>query len=61
MLLAVGVTTWIIVQAVLNMGAAMAVLPVTGVTLPFLSFGGTSLVVTMAASGMLLNVARQGR
>jgi len=61
MLLAVGITTWIFVQAVLNMGAVMSLLPVTGVTLPFLSFGGSSLVVTMAASGVLLNVARQGR
>ncbi len=61
MLLAVGITTWIIAQAVLNMGAVMALLPVTGVTLPFLSFGGSSQVVTMAAAGILLNVARQGR
>ena len=61
MLLAVGITTWILVQAVLNMGAVVALVPVLGVTLPFLSFGGSSLVVTMAAVGLLLNVARQCR
>ena len=61
MLLAIGVTAWIVSQAVLNMGAAMALVPVLGMTLPFLSFGGSSLVVTMAAVGLLLNVARQTR
>lgn len=60
MLLAVGITTWVIVQAALNLGAVLSLLPVTGVTLPFLSFGGSSLVVTLAAMGVLLNVARQG-
>ena len=61
MLLAFGITTWILVQAALNMGAVLALVPVLGVTLPFISFGGSSLVVTMAAFGLLLNVARQGR
>lgn len=60
MLLAVGITTWVVVQALLNMGAVMAVLPVMGVTLPFLSFGGSSMVVTLGAMGVLMNVARQG-
>ena len=61
MLLAVGITSWIILQAVLNIGATVAVFPVVGITLPLLSFGGTSLVTTMAAVGVLLNVARQIR
>lgn len=61
MLLAVGITSWIILQAALNIGAAVAVFPVVGITLPLLSFGGTSLVTTMAAMGVLLNVARQIR
>jgi len=61
MLLAVGITTWVVSQAVLNIGAVIAVLPVTGVTLPFMSFGGSSVVMTMAAMGLLLNVARQSR
>ncbi|MYE08092.1 MAG: putative lipid II flippase FtsW [Acidimicrobiaceae bacterium] len=61
MLLAVGVTAWILLQAALNMGAVLAIFPVVGITLPLLSFGGTSLVATLAAMGVLLNVARQIR
>jgi cell division protein FtsW len=60
-LLAAGVTAWVVGQALINIGAVIGVLPVTGVPLPFISFGGSSLVITMAAAGMLLNVARQGR
>jgi cell division protein FtsW len=60
-LLAAGVTAWVCGQAVVNMGAVTSLLPVTGVPLPFVSFGGSSLVVTMAASGILLNVARQAQ
>jgi cell division protein FtsW len=59
MLLATGITTWILVQAFLNIGQAVGRLPVMGVPLPFVSSGGSSLVVTMVAAGMLLNVARQ--
>ena len=58
-LLAGGVTAWVCGQAAVNMGAVTGLLPVTGVPLPFVSFGGSSLVVTMAATGILLNVARQ--
>ncbi|MGB1505038.1 MAG: putative lipid II flippase FtsW [Acidimicrobiales bacterium] len=61
LLLGVGITTWIVVQAVLNFGAVLSLLPVAGVTLPFLSFGGSSLVVTLGAMGVLLNIARQGQ
>jgi cell division protein FtsW len=59
MLLASGVTAWILVQALINVGAVVGVLPITGVPLPFVSFGGSSLLVLMAAAGVLLNVARQ--
>lgn len=61
MLLAIGITAWVISQAVLNLAAVTVLLPVMGMTLPFLSFGGSSLVVTMAGMGVLLNVARQIR
>lgn len=61
MLVATGVTTWILVQAFVNLGAVVGVLPITGVPLPFVSFGGSSLVVTMAAMGILVNVASQTR
>ncbi|MCU1451438.1 MAG: putative lipid flippase FtsW [Acidimicrobiales bacterium] len=60
-LLAAGITAWVVGQALINIGAVIGVLPVTGVPLPFISFGGSSLVITMAAAGMLLNVARQTR
>jgi cell division protein FtsW len=59
MLLAVGVTAWFLVQAFVNMGAVIGVLPVTGVPLPFVSYGGSSLVFSMMAAGLLLAVARQ--
>ena len=61
MLLAAGITTWILVQAFVNIGAVVGALPITGVPLPFVSFGGSSLLVLMAAAGLLLNVARQAR
>jgi cell division protein FtsW len=60
MLLAAGVTVWVVGQAIVNIGAVIGILPVTGVPLPFVSFGGSSLFVTMVAVGMLANVARQG-
>lgn len=58
MLLAAGITTAITMQAFINIGAAINVLPISGVTLPFVSMGGSSLVVNLAAMGVVLNVAR---
>ncbi|HMK12838.1 MAG TPA: FtsW/RodA/SpoVE family cell cycle protein, partial [Acidimicrobiales bacterium] len=60
MLVAAGVTTWVLVQAFVNMGAVVGLLPITGLPLPFVSFGGSALITTMAATGLLLNIARQG-
>lgn len=57
-MLAVGITTWFLFQAFVNIGGVVGLLPITGVTLPFVSFGASSLVVTMAAAGLLLNVSR---
>ena len=59
MLLAGGVATWFGVQAVINLGGVTGLMPVTGLTLPFFSAGGSSLFVSMAAAGLLLNVARR--
>jgi cell division protein FtsW len=59
-LLAAGVTAWVVGQAFINMGAVVGILPITGVPLPFVSFGGSSLVLLMFGVGILLNVARQG-
>lgn len=57
-LLALGLTTWIGMQAAINMSAMVALVPLTGVTLPFISYGGSSLIVTLAAVGILLNISR---
>jgi cell division protein FtsW len=56
-LLAVGLTSLIGIQAMINMGVVTGVLPVTGITLPFISYGGTSLLFTMAGAGLLLNIS----
>ena len=58
LVLATGLTTWLVLQAMINIGASTAAIPYTGVPLPFISFGGSSLVVTMAAVGVLLNISR---
>lgn len=60
-LVAGGITGWIGVQALINMGAVTGILPITGVPLPLISFGGSSLVFTMAAIGILLSIARSRR
>lgn len=57
-LLATGVTTWVVGQATINLGAVIGLLPVSGIPLPFLSAGGSALVFTMAGAGVLANVAR---
>lgn len=59
--LAVGLTAMVSVQAMINMGVVSGVLPVTGITLPFISYGGTSLVFTMLGVGVLLNISREVR
>ncbi len=60
-LIATGITAMILVQAILNMGAVSGILPITGVPLPFVSYGGTSLSFTLAAIGVLLNIASRER
>ncbi len=59
-LLAGGITWWIILQAFVNIAATCNLMPVTGIPLPFISFGGTSLVVLMTASGILVSIASLG-
>jgi len=54
-----GVGCWIVVQAILNLGAVLGLLPITGVPLPLVSYGGSSLVPTLVALGMLMAFARQ--
>lgn len=59
-LLAAGITGLISVQAFINMGVVVGILPTTGLPLPFFSAGGTSLSITMAAVGIVLNISRYG-
>jgi cell division protein FtsW len=60
-LLASGIVIWFVVQTIINVGGVTGMMPVTGLTLPFFSAGGSSLFVTMTAAGLLLNVARNVR
>lgn len=57
-LVASGIVGWLVVQMIINVGGVTGMMPVTGLTLPFFSAGGSSLFVTMVAGGLLLNVAR---
>lgn len=57
-LLAVGVTSWIAYQALINVAVITAVIPFTGMPMPFLSYGGSSMLMTLIAIGVLLNVSR---
>ena len=60
-LLALGITSVIAVQAIINIAVVTGSMPVTGVPLPFISYGGTSLTFTMMAMGILLNISRQNK
>lgn len=57
-LLALGITSWIGIQAFVNLAAMVALVPLTGVPLPFVSYGGSALVVNLAAIGILLSISR---
>jgi cell division protein FtsW len=57
-LVAVGITTWFIWQSFINIAAMLSMLPLTGVPLPFVSYGGTSLIILLASSGILINISK---
>src|SRR6266545_5145469 len=57
-LLATGLTAWLVFQALINMAVVTTLLPFTGLTLPFISYGSSSLVMCMVAAGILLNISR---
>jgi cell division protein FtsW len=59
--LVTGIVSWFGVQAFVNIGAMVGIMPITGVPLPFLSYGGTALVVSMAAAGIVLNVSKYAK
>jgi cell division protein FtsW len=58
-LLAAGITAWLCIQAFINIGVVVALFPVTGITLPFISAGGSSLIISFAAVGILLSISRE--
>ncbi|MHB8508259.1 MAG: putative lipid II flippase FtsW [Candidatus Dormibacteria bacterium] len=60
LLVATGITSWLVFEAFINMSAVTVTLPTTGIPLPFVSFGGSSLAVSLAAIGVLLNISAQG-
>ena len=61
MALAASITTWITFEALLNMATVTNTLPITGVPLPFFSYGGTAVATSLAAVGVLLSIARHGK
>jgi cell division protein FtsW len=58
-MVAFGVTTWLLVQCVLNIAAIMGLVPLTGVPLPLISYGGTSLIASLIGIGIVVNISRQ--
>ena len=58
-LLAAGITTWLVAQACINMMVVTALLPVTGIPLPFISYGGSALIINLVAIGILLSISRE--
>lgn len=58
-ILAIGLTSWLGIQAIINLSSMTALLPLTGVPLPFISYGGSALVVNLTAIGILLNISKQ--
>lgn len=58
-LLAVGITSWIVFQALVNIAAITSLIPLTGVTLPFISYGSSSLFMALAGAGVLINISKR--
>jgi len=57
-LFALGLTMWVAIQTIVNLGSMVAMLPLTGVPLPFVSYGGSSLILLLSAMGILLNISK---
>ena len=58
-LLAAGITAWLCLQAFINIAVVVTLVPITGITLPFISAGGSSLIISFAAVGILLSISRE--
>jgi len=59
-MVASGITVWLSFQALVNIGGVLGVVPITGIALPFVSYGSTALIASMAAVGVLVNIAQSG-
>ena len=57
-LLAVGITCWLVIQAFINIAAITGLIPLTGITLPFVSYGGSALIFALAGAGILVNISK---
>jgi cell division protein FtsW len=57
-LAAAGISLWMLFQALINIGAMLSLVPLTGIPLPFISYGGTSLVISLFGAGILLNISK---
>ena len=60
-LLAVGITSWVVVQAFIHIGSIIGIMPLTGLPLPFISYGGSMMVSVLGASGLLLQLSRYAK
>ncbi|MFH0956184.1 MAG: putative lipid II flippase FtsW [Candidatus Falkowbacteria bacterium] len=60
-ILAVGIVSWIVIQALINIGGMVNIMPMTGVPLPMVSYGGSAMLVSLASVGILINISRQTR
>lgn len=58
-LLAIGITSWVIIQAFINIAGITSLIPLTGIPLPFISFGGTAMISLLAGMGILINISKQ--
>ncbi len=59
--LAIGIVTWLVIQAMINIGGMINLIPMTGVPLPFVSYGGSAILAALAAVGILVNISKQTR
>ncbi|MDD4333347.1 MAG: putative lipid II flippase FtsW [Patescibacteria group bacterium] len=60
-ILAIGIVTWLVMQAIINIGGMINLMPMTGVPLPFISYGGSAILAALIAMGILVNISKQTR
>ncbi len=58
-IMAIGIVSWLTLQAIINIGGIVNIIPMTGVPLPFISYGGTAILAALTASGILVNISKQ--